>query len=508
MDTWLITIVFFVASIGLFYLFLIWNYGGWRKRGVPETKSYPGIGSFPSLFTQKRNFIYDLDEVYRNHRDSNNFVGAYSGRAPTLLILDPELVHRIHVNDFKYFHDNEFGDYVNEKSDIIAANNPFFLRGEMWKERRADLVPGMSPNKIKAIYPVTLEKCKRLTDFIRNHMKAKGKDGLECHELCLRYTTEVVSDCVLGINVGTLNDAPSTLLNMIKKLFTLTPSQIVYQIIIAFLPSLNKYWKATFFSKTSTKYFFDLMADSIKLRRQEQSNKNRADFLNFLLQLQEKKNLSTTILTANAMTFLTDGFLTTAQSISHCLLGLARNPETQEKLRAEIMENISEDGVINYDRLSEMSYLDACFNEALRLFPPVAVNSKLCTQPYEFVNKNGSSFRMEKGEAAFICYYSIHHDERYYDDPEDFKPERFLPENGGVKKYREQGKFMGFGDGPRICMGMRFGSTQAKAAIVEIIRNFYVKSNPKTRSDNLLDKKEFVPILDGGVWLDFEAINY
>lgn len=60
---------------------------------------------------------------------------------------------------------------------------------------------------------------------------------------------------------------------------------------------------------------------------------------------------------------------------------------------------------------------------------------------------------MEKGEAAFICYYSIHHDERYYDDPEDFKPERFLPENGGVKKYREQGKFMGFGDGPRICMG-------------------------------------------------------
>lgn len=58
-------------------------------------------------------FLIILCSYLRNHRDSNNFVGAYSGRAPTLLILDPELVHRIHVNDFKYFHDNEFGDYVS-----------------------------------------------------------------------------------------------------------------------------------------------------------------------------------------------------------------------------------------------------------------------------------------------------------------------------------------------------------------------------------------------------------
>ncbi|XP_061399976.1 probable cytochrome P450 28d1, partial [Musca vetustissima] len=442
------------------------------------------------------------------YRDTNKFVGAYSGRAPMLLILDPELVHRIHVNDFKLFHDNEFGDYIDEKSDIIAFNNPFFLRGESWKERRADLVPGMSPIRIKSIYPVTLEKCNRLSHFIRDQVKRKANNGgLDAHDLCLRFTTEVVSDCVLGVNVGTINDQPSTLLDMIKNLFTLTPSQIIYQLTIAFLPSLKNYLKATFFSKASTKYFFDLMADSIRLRRQEQSNKNRADFLNFLLQLQEKKKLSNTILTANAMTFLTDGFLTTAHSISNCLLGLARNPESQEKLRAEIMENINEEGIVSYDKLTEMPYLDACFNEALRLFPPVAMNSKLCTQPYEFVNNDGQVLHMKKGEAATICYYSIHHDERYYEDPEEYKPERFLPENGGVNKYREEGKYMGFGDGPRICMGMRFGSTQAKAAIVEIVRNFYVKSNPKTRSDNLLDKKEFIPALDGGVWLDFEPIN-
>lgn len=54
---------------------------------------------------------------------------------------------------------------------------------------------------------------------------------------------------------------------------------------------------------------------------------------------------------------------------------------------------------------------------------------------------------------------------------------------------------------------MRFALTQGKAAIVDVIRNFKLKINPKTRSDNLLNPKEFLALLDGGVWLDFEEIN-
>ncbi|XP_061386314.1 probable cytochrome P450 28d1 [Musca vetustissima] len=377
MDSWLVTLSLFVGALGAFYIFLIWNLGSWKKRGVPEAKSYPGIGTFPSLFTQKRNVVYDYDEVYRQYRSTNKFVGVYNGREPQLFILDPDLVHRIHVNDFKHFHDNALSDTIDEKSDAIVGNNPFFLRGEEWKERRNELVPGMSPNRIKNVYPVTLEICKRLTDFIRQQAGEQNNNGIGAYELFLRYTTEV----------------------------------------------------------------------------------------------------------------------------------LARNPRAQEKLREEILSNINEEGFVSFESLSEMPYLDACFNEAIRLFSPLSANTKLCTQPYEFVNSDGTSFQMKKGEIVFISYRSIHHDERYYKNPEEYIPERFLPENGGVKKFREEGKYLGFGDGPRICMGMRFGATQAKAAIVEIIRNFHVKVNSKTSNDNLLDKHEIVAVLDGGIWLDFTPIN-
>lgn len=52
---------------------------------------------------------------------------------------------------------------------------------------------------------------------------------------------------------------------------------------------------------------------------------------------------------------------------------------------------------------------------------------------------------------------------------------------------------------------MRFALTQLKAALVDIIRNFNVKPNPRTRTDNELDDTYFMATLKGGIWLDFEA---
>ncbi|EDW05034.1 GH10608, partial [Drosophila grimshawi] len=64
--------------------------------------------------------------------------------------------------------------------------------------------------------------------------------------------------------------------------------------------------------------------------------------------------------------------------------------------------------------------------------------------------------------------------------------------------------FMGFGDGPRICIGMRFALAQIKAAVVEVLTNFNVRVNPKTRNDNDYEPTSFVTSLRGGIWLDFE----
>jgi len=56
-----------------------------------------------------------------------------------------------------------------------------------------------------------------------------------------------------------------------------------------------------------------------------------------------------------------------------------------------------------------------------------------------------------------------------------------------------------------LFLGMRFALTQLKAALVEVVRNFNIKPNPKTRKDNVLDETFFMATLKGGIWLDYEA---
>lgn len=116
-------------------------------------------------------------------------------------------------------------------------------------------------------------------------------------------------------------------------------------------------------------------------------------------------------------------------------------------------------------------------------------------------------------------------DEEHFPNPQEYQPDRFMQPDA-AKMYRERGVFMGFGDGPRICIGesniqkrlktlhyiflnfsfsgMRFAMAQMKAAAVEIITKFNIRVNPKTRTDNLLDPLMFISSLKGGIHLDFE----
>ncbi|XP_017063045.2 probable cytochrome P450 28d2 [Drosophila eugracilis] len=484
--------------LALVYVFLTWNFDYWRKRGILTAPSWPFVGSFPSIFTKKRNVAYDIDDIYKQYKNTEKVVGVFTTRRPQLLVMCPEYINKIYTSDFRSFHDNERGNFVDKKVDKILGNNPFVLKGDEWKERRAEITPGLSQNRIKAVYPVSQSVCKKFVDYIKRQQRMATSQGLDAMELSLCYTTEVVSDCVLGISAQSFTDTPTPLVGMIQRVFNSSFRFIFFSILVNIWPPILKFYSLPFFNKEAEDFFFDIMRRSINLRRGK-PEQQRDDYLNYMLQLQEKKGLDTAELTAHTMTFLTDGFETTALVLSHTLLLLGRNPEQQQKVREEIGK-----ADFTFEQLTELPYLEACINETLRLFSPQTAARKLVTEPYDIVTKNGDTLRLSPGDVVIIPVKAIHHDPQYYENPQAFKPERFLEVNGGVKKFRDQGVFLPFGNGPRICPGIRFGMTQLKAALVEIVRNFDIKINPKTRSDDQLHDTFFMATLKGGIFLDFK----
>ncbi|KAH8408011.1 hypothetical protein KR222_010714 [Zaprionus bogoriensis] len=504
----LVTVALLLVLVALGYVYLTWNYSYWRKRKVPGPKPSLLTGNYPNLYKMKQHVIYDLNEIYSKNKNKYDAVGIYQGRSPQLLVTSPELAQRIFVSDFKSFHDNELGELVDEKSDYILANNIFSMKGDKWKQRRALVTPGLTASRIKTVYPVTNQVCGKLTDFIKRQIRIGSKDGINAKDISLRFTTEAVTDCVLGLGAQSFTDNPTPVIEKITSLFDQSWTFLVNFALVSLFPILLKIKKLRFVPKHAEDFFVELMQTAIDARQNQMKvgkTFERVDFLDYILQLAEKRNLNTRQLTAFSMTFLIDGFDTTATVLAHTLLLLGRHSEVaQKRLRHEILAHLNDEGFVDFDQLNDLPFLEACVQESLRLFPPLSFSNKICSESIELPNRNGSSFTVEKGTTVVIPHACFTMDEDHFSDAQAFQPDRFM-EPDAAKKFRERGVLRSFGDGPRICIGMRFAMTQIKAAIVEILMNFNVTVNPKTRVDNRFDPQGFVTRLQGDIWLDFEV---
>lgn len=145
-------------------------------------------------------------------------------------------------------------------------------------------------------------------------------NNLYYFQLSFRFICEVITDFVLGQKADTFSSKPTPVLLNAKNYSEQSFISIIYMALVGLAPPLKKYKKLRFVPKPVEKYFMDLIRTTFETRRKSSANRNRTDFLNYLLQLQEKKRLKERELTAHAMTILLDGFTAASDVLAHCLL--------------------------------------------------------------------------------------------------------------------------------------------------------------------------------------------
>ena len=174
-------------------------------------------------------------------------------------------------------------------------------------------------------------------------------------------------------------------------------------------------------------------------------------------------------------TFTAAGADTTLWSITYTLLLLGHHPEVQEKLYRELQEfSVDSDlSDLTFELVNRFTYLNAVFNESLRLFPPVP---NVTRKADEDITIRGRV--IPKGTEIILSIMSVHRDERYWPDPHRFKPERFL------SRAPEPFTFIPFFAGVRNCIGQKYANIKAKIIIIMIINRFRILSI--TQLDELL----------------------
>lgn len=184
-----------------------------------------------------------------------------------------------------------------------------------------------------------------------------------------------------------------------------------------------------------------------------------------------------------------EGHDTTASSTNWALHLLGNHPEEQERALAEIEEVVGDSSEVTFEHLGKLKYLECIIKESLRLQPSVPLFARVLGEDQKL-----DRFVIPKGTQILINPYLIHRDPLHWDDPEAFKPERFLPENS---RKRHAFSFVPFSAGSRNCIGQRFALMEEKTLLTNILRNFKIVSNK--RRDQLGFKTELILRPIGGV---------
>jgi len=219
--------------------------------------------------------------------------------------------------------------------------------------------------------------------------------------------------------------------------------------------------------------------DQVLDSRSKDPSLARGDLLQSLVELDGKEVKREDII-GEAFLFLIAGHETTSSTLTWASYVLTKHPDIEEKIVAEINEQL--DGELpSTENIHKLHYLDCVINEVLRVYPPVLMTSRASSHDVSFRGK------LYPKETMFVLpIWAMHHDPRYWNDPEKFDPDRWLPEN---KSKHVPGSYLPFGLGPRMCIGFKFSLVETKVVLAMLYKNYTFKytqpEEPKIFGGNL-----------------------
>ncbi|KAB0797172.1 hypothetical protein PPYR_08166 [Photinus pyralis] len=482
--------------------YIQWGYTYWKRRGLPHIPPTFPYGNYEPIFSRKQHFGEWAKSFYDQFKSRGvKHAGLYVLSKPIYLPIATDYVKNVLQNDFRHFVNR--GTYYNEKDDPLSAHL-FNLSGQKWRDLRTKLTPTFTSGKMKRMFNTLLDCTVPMREAVASHCV----DGtpVMIKEVIARFTTDVIGSCAFGLECNSFKDDDAAFRHHGRALFnTQDKLNRAKRGLANIFPTLSRMLGVALLPKESTQFFFNAVRDTIQHR--EKNNVVRNDMLQILIELQKsnkesgKPMLTMEQMAAEAFVFFIAGFETSSSVTTLCLYELARNEDIQNKVREEIESTLREnDDEITYEAVMGMKYLDQVVNETMRLYPSLTFLTRECVQDYPVPD---TDVVIEKNTLVVIPSIALHKDPEFWDNPEAFDPEHFSAENTPkITPFT----YMPFGEGPRTCIGMRFGTMQVKVGLTTLLKDYAFSVCSKTVPP-VLDKYLFISNTRDPVWLNVRKIT-
>lgn len=410
----------------------------------------PGSLGLPIL-GETLSFLLDPQFIEKRYRQYGPiFKSRILGR-PTVYMVGPEAAEFVLSSHMEHFSWRE-GWPDNFKQ--LLGESLFLQDGEEHRQKRRLMMPAFHGQAL-ARYITTMESITQ--DYLQ---KWEQKREFTWFEEFKQLTFEIASQLLVGASPGSevarLSQLFTTLTN---GLFAINPLPL----------PITKYGRAI----AARNQLLQHITEVVRQRQQHPTN----DVLSLLVQARDEEGngMSLKELTAQAMLLLFAGHETTTAMLTWLCLELGRHPEVLQRAREEQLSLASE-GAMSLEQLSKMQYLEQILNEIERLHPPVGGGFRGVVKPFEF---NG--FHVPAGWMLSYSIPGTHQLASIYPEPKRFDPDRFSPERQENKQ--KPFSLIGFGGGPRICLGIAFAKLEMKIVAAQLLRSYQWELLPQQSLD-------------------------
>ncbi len=366
----------------------------------------------------------------------------------TIFINHPDLIEEVLVTNARLY----------SKGRVLRANRHVFgeglltSEGEFWLRQRRLSQPAFHRARIASYAATMVEYAQRMMDGWRS-----GEER-DVHREMLRLTLQIVGKTLFDTDVERDAQEVGKSLELLLEIGANFRRTIF---VPHWLPT-----PANLRVKREVAQIEKILYRIISERRA--SGRDAGDLLSMLLAAQDEdgSRMTDKQLRDETITLFLAGHETTASTLSWTWWLLAQNPAAEAKLHQELDAVLGERAP-TLDDLSKLVYAGHVITESLRLYPAAWGLARLAVQDHEI-----AGYPVTKGMGVTMAQWVVHRDKRWYDAPEEFRPERW--ENDLLKRLPRFAYFP-FGGGPRQCIGNTFALMEATLILATIARKFRLR---------------------------------
>jgi cytochrome P450 len=164
--------------------------------------------------------------------------------------------------------------------------------------------------------------------------------------------------------------------------------------------------------------------------------------------------------------FFFAGYETSVNALSWTCYLLARHPEIQHRVHAEVTSVLGGRTHLTAGDAERLSYTEQAVTEAIRLYPPIWMMGRRAR-----VATSVGGYRVPRGGLVQMSQWVVHRDPRWYDRPDEYRPERWTAD---FTRQLPRFAYFPFGAGPRRCVGRVFAMLEAVLVVSTIVRHYHL----------------------------------